>query len=158
MASITHRGSQPGLGWKGPQSPPSSNSLSQAGTPSIRPVLYLHSSVMLSSPLSNPIMKTHAHTTCMLKEQPTSVAFWLLTYSAHSHILAGNSREEFGVGSLVQLHIPFGLFLNPLDTLQIPSNSYTQEWAGAGFHFRGVRGTQHQYTSAVLQSIKHLAH
>lgn len=52
--------------------------------------------------------------------------FWLLTYSSHSHVLAGNSRGEFGFGSFVRLHIPFRLFLNPLDTLQIPSNFYTQ--------------------------------
>lgn len=111
------------------------------------------------------IRKTHAHKTCIWKEKPTTAVFWLLTYSSHSHILAGNSRGEFGFGSIGQLHIPFRLFLNPLDTLQIPSNFYTQRLpARVGWSkvlFQGSeRGTVlcGQRISAVLRGIKHLVH
>lgn len=67
---------------------------------------------------------------------------WLLT-SPHSDVLAENSRE-FGVGHPVELHIPFELFLNPLDTVQIPSHFlHTEAVTHVGqsrFLFGGEKG------------------
>lgn len=105
-----------------------------------------------------PLRGKPTHTACTLKQEPTTVGFGLLTYSSSSQILAGNSRGTW-LWSFVKLHIPFRLFLSPLDTLQT-SLLHTGAACTCRLLFQGTEGTLQcsQRISAVLQGIKHLAH